>query len=113
VKHSGRSRLCGHAVGGFVPGGRHPRLYLRINRRNKNSWVRRRKSPGTNSLAVLYCLGALKYRLANFVMSYLIQTDRKTRLMDDIFHGYARRWEEQVPPPNNFPTRKPLQISLF
>ncbi|EFA01814.1 hypothetical protein TcasGA2_TC007416 [Tribolium castaneum] len=31
--------------------------------------------------------GALKYRLANFVMSYLIQTDRKTRLMDDIFHG--------------------------
>jgi hypothetical protein len=46
-------------------------------------------------------------------MSYLIQTDRKTRLMDDIFHGYARRWEEQVPPPNNFPTRKPLQISLF
>lgn len=46
-------------------------------------------------------------------MSYLIQTDRKTRLMDDIFHGYTRRWEEQVPPPNNFPTRKPLQISLF
>ncbi|KAJ3658941.1 hypothetical protein Zmor_010653 [Zophobas morio] len=87
--------------------------YRGLTGRNKNSWVRSRKSLSTNSLAVLYCPRALKYRLANFVMSYLIQTDRKTRLMDDIFHGYTYRWEEQVPPPNNFATRKPLQISLF
>lgn len=30
----------------------------------------------------------VKYRLANFVMSYLIQSDHKTGLMDDIFRGY-------------------------
>lgn len=35
-------------------------------------------------LAVLYCPEALKYRLANFVMSYLIQADHKTRLMEDV-----------------------------
>lgn len=33
---------------------------------------------------------APKYRLANFVMSYLIQTDHKTRLMDGYFPKISR-----------------------